>query len=449
MSVWSRLRALFKSVTPQQLLPSWRNQQPQWSQWDGKKAILEGFKASEILYACTSLRAESMAALPWYVEQLQGDYEWERVPGDPLETLLEYPNEFQSRQEIFETLSLQLDLVGNAIMTRIDTTSLRTGTRIPSELYLIDPTNVQPIPDRQRFISGYQYMDETRRVIDAAGVIHFRMTDPANPYWGVSPLQSVARVVDTSNEAIRWNKVSLQNRAMPEVLFTTDQTLDEFSWEFLREKIATAYASPDNARTPFVTGNGMTAEVINWKPIEMDFVNSLHYYREAIGMTYKVPLTLISVMMNATEANVDTLLKQFWLVSMLPHADRVKATLNRALIPRAERGQRRICYDLSGVKVLTEDKESQVNNYAKLVQWGQPVNAAAKFLGMDLEDVVGGDVPFLPATQTPMDTLANLAEEQLAGAQATTANTEANTQTTLQPVPPAKDPNKPAAKPAA
>jgi HK97 family phage portal protein len=242
-------------------------------------------------------------------------------------------------------------------------------------------------------------------------VIHFQHVDPSTPYWGLSPLKAAARSVDTSTEAIRWNMNSLANRAMPELMFTTEEQLDQESWETLRKRIADAYSGADNGRSIVVTGSGLTAEVINWKPIEMDFVNSMAMYRENICMVYKVPPTMAGLMEKATDSNVENYEASFWRNGMLPFADLVKATLNRGLIPREQRGQLRICYDTSGVKVLQDDRTALVDNYAKLVGNGQPVNAAVKYLGMDLEDVEGGDEAYIPGTLVPLKDAADLANE--------------------------------------
>lgn len=399
-----------KSTTPGKLLPPWRRGFPEFTDWDGKKAIREGHKLSTVVYACNKLRSECLASLPWYVETIAADGEWGRAAGHPLETLLEYPNEFQSRQTIFQTIALQLDLVGNALMTKIMVTDLRSGGKVPSELWLIDPTNVRPIPNTNG-ISAYRYYDGQQQDIPGEGVIHFQFPDPATPYWGCAPLRSASRSVDTSTEAVRWNMNSLQNRAMPELMFTTEERLDQDTYETLMDRISQAYSSPDNARLPVVTGAGLTAEVINWKPIEMDFVNSLHFYREDVCMVYGVPLPMIQVMRDATLANVAGMEVGFWRNTMIPFADLVKATLNRGLIPREQRGEVRICYDLAGVKVLQEDRTAQVTNYATLVQNGQPPNAAAKYVGMDVEDVLGGDEAYIAGTLVPLKDAADLANE--------------------------------------
>jgi HK97 family phage portal protein len=259
------------------------------------------------------------------------------------------------------------------------------------------------------------------------------------------PLRSVSQSVDTMVEAVRWNKQTLSNRAIPELAFHTDQPLSMEEWEQARAEVALNYAGVDNARMPIVTGGGMEAEIINWKPAEMDFVNSLHHYREAIANTFGVPLPVLGVMRDATLANLVESRKQMWEDTLVPLADDIKGDLNVQLLPEfyPEVDKYRICYDSSAIPVLRENFGEKCDQYQKLVQTGVSPNAARKRLEMDLDDEEGGDIAFIAGTLVPMNMAGDIAEQAIRMGEAGIENTEAQTQTTLKPP---KDPNK---KPAA
>ena len=166
----------------------------------------------------------------------QRDGEWERELGHPLEELLANPNPYMSGQDLFERLIQHLGLAGNGLWTMITVTSLRGGTT-PVELWPIDPGPIKPIPSRAEFISGYEYQRNGERVvIPAEQVIHFALSDPGNPYWGMSPLQAVARQVDTEVAAMRWNLFAFDNRAIPDGMLTFDHPLNREDWESARDR---------------------------------------------------------------------------------------------------------------------------------------------------------------------------------------------------------------------
>lgn len=172
------------------------------------------------------------------------------------------------------------------------------------------------------------------------------------------------------------------------------------------------YAGADNARMPIVTGGGMEATIINWKPAEMDFIESLGHYREAICATYGVPMPVYGVLENATLANLADSRKQMWEDTLIPLADDLVGDLNIQLLPEFyEPDQYRICYDTSAVPVLREDFGAKCEQLDKMCKNGVPLNVALKRLGMDIEDVEGGDEGFIAATMIPLSDASKLANE--------------------------------------
>ncbi len=412
-----------KNATAAELLPSYRIGRPIDKDWDSDRAIKEGYRASEWVYACISRRAAAVASIPWYAERIQSDGEWARIPyaQSPLEQLLEHPNAYMSRQSVMERLTQHQDTDGNGLLTIIapNRDAPLSPANPPLELWPIQTRPLRPIPTRMEFIRAYEYQDgDVLRELDATKVLHFMYGDPLNPYWGMPPLRAISRAVNTQVEAIRWNASSLSNRAMPELAFHTDQPLNQQEWEDARNEVALNYAGPDNARLPIVTGGGMQATVVNWKPIEMDFIASLAYYREAICAAYGVPLPMVQVMADATLANLDTSRQQFWEDTVIPLLDNFAAGFNRVLAPAfGKPGELRVCYDLSGVRVLREDFGAKVTQLKDMVMSGVPLNAALKRLEMDIEDVEGGDDGFIPATMVPLKDAASIANEPKVTAQ--------------------------------
>jgi HK97 family phage portal protein len=427
-----------KQYTAAQLLPAYQNNRPLFKDWNWDTAIRDGFRASEVVYRCIQIRAKAIASLPWYVETIGEDGEWERLPYDqsPIEQLLRRPNPFMSGQTLWTRLIQHRDLDGNGLWSKVRVRGMVV------ELWPIQTRPLSPVPTRSMFIARYEYRDDNEepKYFDAKNVVHFMEPDPENPYWGMPPLRAVSRSVDTMVEAVRWNKSTLSNRAIPELAFHTDQPLNMEEWEQARHEVALNYAGVDNARMPIVTGGGMEATIINWKPAEMDFIDSLHHYREAIANTYGVPLPVLGVMRDATLANLGESRKQMWEDTLIPLADDIRGDLNVQLLPEFHDADKyRICYDTSGVTVLREDFGAKCDQYAKLVENGVSPNAARKRLEMDLEDEEGGDVPLVKATLIPLAMVGEVADQQLRMGEAQIESTEAGTEATLNPP---KDPNK-------
>jgi HK97 family phage portal protein len=428
-----------RAPTTAQTLPNWQHNRPLDKEWDSALAIREGFKVSTWVYAAVQSRAEAVASLPWRVMTRTGPgEEWKPAPGHPLETLLEYPNAAMSRQDLIELTEQHMDLGGNALWTIIFGTSLRRESKVPVEFWPINPAGLKPIPHQQQFISGYEEWREGQRfVIPAAETIHFKFNDPANPYWGMSPLQAMARVVDTDVAAVAWNKASFDTRAIPETVFTVDRPLTREEWENIRAEVRANYVG---GRQPWVVGNGAKVDLLSWKPTEMDFIESRKLTREEILAGYRVPPPVVGIYEDATLANLDVSFKAFWKKTVIPLADNLKGCYNRVLVPFfGDRATLMVDYDTTGIPELREDMGIKSEIYERLVKNGVPPNVAIELLDLDMDPIDGGDIGYLPATMTPMGMLGEVAEQAIRMGEASIENTEANTETTLKPP---KDPNK-------
>jgi HK97 family phage portal protein len=441
-------RQVKRAPTTSQLLAPWQTNRPMDKEWDSDRAIREGFKVNPWVYRCVQIRAESAASLPWrvMVRSKPGD-EWTPEPGHPLETLLEYPNPQMTRQDLIEALVQHLDLGGNGIWTMIFGTSLRRASKIPVEFWPVNPGPIKPVRDRVKFISEYEYWrDGVRIAIPAEDVIHFKYTDPANPYWGMGRLQAAAMVVDTDVAASSWNKMSYLTRAIPDMVFTFDRTLDREEWETAREEIRKNYTG---SRQPWVMGNNSKVEMLSWKPTEMDFIESRKMTRQEICAAFGVSLVVLGIGEDATLANAAEYHKAFWKQGVIPTMDGIKGVLNRVLVPFfGDRETLMLDYDTSAVTELRPDMKAKGEVLKLFTDQGIPLNAAIEELDLDFEPVDGGDIGYIDATKIPLNLAAELAEQQQRMGEATIENTEASTEPTLKPVPPAKDPNKPT-KPAA
>jgi HK97 family phage portal protein len=448
MNAWQRLwYALKRAPTTSQTLPAWRSGRPMDKEWDSDRAIKEGAKVNVWVYAAVSLRAEAISRIPWRVmTRTNAGDEWKPEPGHPLETLIEYPNARMTRQDVIERLVWHLDMAGNAIWTITFGTSLRNSTgKTPLEMWPMNPGPLKPIPDREKFISGYEYWrDGVRLVIPSEETLHWMFCDPSNPYWGMSPLQAAARVVDTDVAAVAWNKMTFETRAIPETVFTVDRPLTRQEWEEAREELRANYTG---GRQPWVVSNGAKVELMSWKPTEMDFIDSRKLTREEILAAYKVPPTVAGITENATLANAAAYDIAFWKKSALPVLDNIRGVFNRVLVPFFGNPETLMLdYDLSGVQELRQDEDARSQVLERLRNCGVPLNVAKDLLDYDFDDIEGGDIPLVPGTLMPLDMLVETAEQALRMGDATIENTEANTETTLKPP---KDPNKPQAPPRA
>lgn len=383
---------------------------PRWTNWTTEAAVNEGFKASVWVFAAINKKAKAAASVPWYVYRKNTAGEFERLPTHPLQTLIDKPNPFTSRNNMIERLIMQLDLAGNSLFHMV-----KVGNT-PVELWSIGPDGLRPVPDERDFIKNYEFKmaKNGRKVsIPTDEVLHVMYVDPSNPYWGIAPLMVAAKTVDTDIEAVSWNKVALQNRAVTDGAFVTDQPLTDTQYNSLRSQVREQHQGAANARAPWVLGGGARWQQMSLSPADMDFIEGRKMTREEIAAVFQVPPPLLGILDKANYSNMQEARRVFWLDTVIPLLDDLKEAFNRALTPYFGEDIE-LDYDISGVEALQENVSEKIKSAKELWSMGVPFNQINQRLDLGIDEIEGGDTGYLPLNLVPAN-LANVVRDGRGG----------------------------------
>lgn len=379
-----------KSLTPMMTLPSSAtNNKAVWKDWSTDNAVQHGYKASTWVYSCVSRIAKTAASVPWKVYR-ETDEGYEEVPNHPLELLLKSPNPYMSGQDLFERMVGHLYLGGNAILSKVRVNN------IVAELWPVMPDGITPIAGTGEFITRYEYEANGHKYdIPPEDILHFMFINPSDFYWGLAPLQAVAKSVDTDSEMIEWQKVSLQNRAITDGVFSFKQPLTRDQWKEAREMVREQHQGYNGARTPWILGGEASWTPMSMSPAEMDFIQSRNFTREEICSVFNVPPPMIGLYENATLNNIETARKIFWLDTMIPLLEDLKSSFNLGLTP--EFGDDIILgYDVSNVQAIQDNYDEKVSTAKTLWAMGIPFNEINQRLELGFDEIEGGEVGYLP-----------------------------------------------------
>jgi len=379
---------------------------PVWSNWSTAKAIREGLKANIWVYICAMKVARSVASVPLVVKRRQADGTLtETSPTEPLQVLLDNPNPYWSRQDYMERLALQMLLGGNSLTRKVRSKVLEPGRVL--QLWLTPPDLIKPVPGSNKFLSHYVFKPPRgkKEVIPPHDIMHLMFTDPGNPYWGLSPVQAGAKTIDTDNEAVRWNKMALQNRAVTDGVFSFDKDLNQTSWLEARRQIREQHMGSKNARMPWVLGSKASWTQMSLSPVDMDFLDGRKFTRTEICAIFNVPTQIVGIPDSATYANYTAALQAFWRDTVLPFLADILGGMNRSIAP--EFGDDLVIEaDLSGVLALQVIPESSLNAVETLFDRGVPMSVLNKRLHLGLEAYPGWDVSYIngmPASEGQLD----------------------------------------------
>ena len=377
---------------------------PIYSEMTVQKATREGYKISPYVYRAVRTIIQACSAVPWLVVDPDG----EPIAEHPLAKVLQKPNPEFSGQDLIEFLIAHLELVGNALWQPII-----VGNQV-KEIWIVMPDLVKPIPAdiKGEWLKGWEVTEYggSHHIVPASQFIHFMQVDPANPYWGISPLMAVARTIDVDNEAVDTQKISMQNRGVVDGVFTHESPLTAEQFEEARRQIRENYLTKSRRREPWVLGAGSKWQQMSLTPVEMDYIASRIRNLRDIAGAFGISPIFLGDLEQSSYDNMKQARKSLYEDVAIPLLDDIKATLNLKLAPLYN--DIIITYDVSTITALREDYGAKVEQAHKLWSMGLPFDQINSRLGMGFEEFHGWDTGYLPITLLPTGSPAPISEKQ-------------------------------------
>jgi HK97 family phage portal protein len=321
--------------------------QPQWTPRNYEALARAGFSSNAIGYRAVRMIAEAAASLPWLV------YEGGREAGDhPLLALLAAPNPGQPGREFAEQLYGFLLVAGNAYIEKVE-----IGGAV-RELHALRPDRMKAVASANGWAEAYEYSvngQSTR--LPRANVLHLRLFNPLNDYYGLSPFEAAQRAVDTHNAASAWNKAMLDNSARPSgalVYAANEGQLTAEQFARLKAELEQSYQGSANAGRPMVLEGGLDWKQMGYSPKDMEFTETKNAAAREIALAFGVPPMLLGIPGDNTFANYMEANRSFWRQTVLPVASRMAEALSGFL----GEGRFRLAHDLDQVEALAADREA-------------------------------------------------------------------------------------------
>ena len=185
----------------------------------------EGYMENVIAYACVTKIAEAVSSVAWTA--WKGEKE---LSDSPFLHLIKNPNPDQSYSDfIMQKVSYKL-IQGNNYDEKV---SVIEGGE-PRELYTLRPDRVEIFPAVAGGVAKYVYRGDTNQAIEfpvaidgSSAILHSKLFNPLNDFYGFSPMQAAIRGLSVHNESFNWMQKLLQNSArpsLPPLISTTSGT---------------------------------------------------------------------------------------------------------------------------------------------------------------------------------------------------------------------------------
>lgn len=310
------------------------------------------YESMAVVYAGVFAIGHAVASIPLTVQKVSRG-EADELPDHPLKQLLDSPSPFESGYDLREALVTFLELTGNGFWLLEG----GEGFKQPTEIHILKPHRVKPIPDPDSLVKGYIHQGpKGTQTFSAPEVIHFRYFSPTRDILGMGALEPAALAAMADQAAQHFNAAFFRNGATLQGVLETDQAMHRDTAQALVDSFNRAHRGTVNAWKWRILTHGLKASTITPSHTDMDFLNLRRFSREEILMALGVPPVMVGLLDGATYANAQEQRHSFWVNTVLPKLAKLESRLNLDLCPRYGQGIK-VTHDLTDVEALQESLE--------------------------------------------------------------------------------------------
>lgn len=388
--------------------------QDMWSKRDYANFAKEAYIENFVGFRCIDFISQSVGSVPWEVYKKMDDSR-EEIEDDqnPIKRILHRANPRTSFSMYNYAVMAYYLIAGNAYLEKIGPeTGVNSG--VPTELQYYPPNKIKFLTDKEEGLIGYAYIEngqEVKRweidlITQQCDLLHLKTFHPLSQIEGMSKVEPAAKSIDTSNEALSWNKSLLQNQGRPGMIFSYEGTLSEKQFERLQNQLNAKFSGPDNAgRNLVAEGELKDVKPYGFNPTEMDFLQGNWDLVRQICITYGVPPQLLGVPGDSTFANFEQAMEFYCEFTWEWYLKLLRGEYNNWLYPDSDELFIDYCLDdVPAFEYQRKQKWEKVKNADFMT-----VNEKREEVGLDKVD--GGDVILINSTQIPLDTVGVSEEE--------------------------------------
>lgn len=381
-----------------------------WSQYKTHEMLVEGYEGNAWVFSCIRKKMQAAGSVPLILQE-KGDDGYETVGADhPIKSLMANPCPGFSGSQLIKTIIGQLEIQGQFFGKVVRG---GRGGKVPLEIWPLAIGSTSVLEKNNRLV-GYKYdRDGYSDTLGVDEVLHIKYTHPDTKFKGMAPMIAGGKAIDIDNEASSWQKISMQNRGIPDGVFTMEGDVGVDEWESAKDQVREQYQGKSNARAPWVVANA-TFHQMSQSMADLDFMQGRAMTREEICATHDVPPPLVGILDKANYSNIETARKIFWRDTMLPILSDIASQITAYFMPSMTvRTDMRLTFDTTNVSALQDSMAEKMTLAKDLFGMGVPLSVINRRLELDLEleSVSGTNVGYLPAGLMPVAQAATDSED--------------------------------------
>lgn len=345
------------------------------------------------VWACVRLLAETVASLPLVAYRKTPDGK-ELVPDHWLVELMKQPNRYQTRTELWESVMLNLALLGNSYCQ-----ITRVGKRVTSILPIMtSQVQTRLMPDGSVQHYYYRTADEVEE-FSQDQMWHVKLL--GNGIIGKSPLMFARNSFGVAQAAEQAVTSVYTNGGKRSGILTIDNVLTDQQRAAIKQNFSDI-AVGANERL-LVLEAGMQFAPTALSPQDIELLESRKFQIGEICRIFGVPPVLVSDPSGSTTlgSGIQQIVEGFYKLTLRPYLERFESSILRNLLGKDEKDIV-ITFDLDAL--LRTDMKSRMESYQTAIQGGiMTPNEARLREGLEAKD--GGDQLFAQVNLAPLELL--------------------------------------------
>jgi len=278
--------------------------------------------------------ARNIAQLGIHVFERVSDTDRKRLTDHPLAELIArpLPPQFKiTRYRLVNALMHDLGIYDNAYWLKMKPAPGAFG------LVRLPPRAVVPIGDVWYAPEAYQYTgNRGRQEFPADQVVHFFGYNPSDPRHGVSPMESLRRILAEEYAAAGFREQMWRNGARVSGYLTrpAGTPWPNGGFERFRSSWQAQYTGdgPQVGGTPILE-DGMQFVAASFDSKQAQYLENRKLTREEVAASYYIPPPMIGILDNATYSNITEQHKMLYQDTLGPWLEMIQEDIELQLLP--------------------------------------------------------------------------------------------------------------------
>ncbi len=279
---------------------------------------------------CVEFLGRNIAQLGLHVYQRKGETDRVRLRDHPLALLIEQPlppDMKVSRYQQINALVNDLGIYFNAYWIKVG--------RPPKALLRVPPTWVTTYGS----VVPLRYdvsMPDQLRTFQPSEVVHFRGYNPLDPVTGLSPLETLRRVLAEEQAAGDYREHFWANSARMNGIIERPKDVAEWSPDArarFKAEFEALYSGSANSGKTAILEEGMTWKETSFNAQESEYLAGRKLTREECARAYHIPLPMVGILDNATFSNIREQHKNLYQDSLGPWLAMIEGDIELQLLP--------------------------------------------------------------------------------------------------------------------